>query len=42
MIDNHAGARPQAALQRHIWFYEIIVEGGMTRLMPLFKNQSNL
>lgn len=42
MIDNHAGARPQAALQKAYMVYEIIVEGGMTRLMPLFKNQSNL
>ncbi|MDO5557572.1 MAG: DUF3048 domain-containing protein [Clostridia bacterium] len=37
MIDNHEGARPQAGLNDAALVYEIIVEGGMTRLMPVFK-----
>lgn len=40
MIDNHAGARPQAGLNDASLVYEIIVEGGMTRLMPVFKGVS--
>ena len=37
MIDNHNGAWPQAGLQKAYMVYEIIVEGGETRLMALFK-----
>ena len=37
MIDNHQDAWPQAGLQQAYMVYEIIVEGGETRLMALFK-----
>ena len=37
MIDNHNGAWPQAGLNDAYIVYEIIVEGGETRLMPVFK-----
>lgn len=37
MIDNHSDAWPQAGLQNAYMIYEIIVEGGETRLMALFK-----
>lgn len=37
MIDNHKGAWPQAGLNSAYSVYEIIVEGGETRLMALFK-----
>ena len=37
MIDNHEDAWPQAGLQDAYMVYEIIVEGGETRLMALFK-----
>ena len=37
MIDNHDDAWPQAGLQQAYMVYEIIVEGGETRLMALFK-----
>ena len=37
MIDNHSGAWPQAGLNQAYMVYEIIVEGGGTRLMALFK-----
>ncbi len=37
MIDNHKDAWPQAGLQNAYMVYEIIVEGGETRLMALFK-----
>ena len=39
MIDNHSGAWPQAGLDKAYMVYEIIVEGGETRLMALFKGQ---
>ena len=39
MIDNHNGAWPQAGLNSAYLVYEIIVEGGETRLMALFKGQ---
>ena len=38
MIDNEPGAFPQAGLQDAYMVYEIIVEGGQTRLMAIFKN----
>ena len=37
MIDNHSDAWPQAGLQEAYMVYEIIAEGGETRLMALFK-----
>ena len=37
MIDNNVNAQPQSALNRAYLVYEIIVEGGETRLMALFK-----
>lgn len=40
MIDNHKGAWPQAGLNKAYIVYEIIVEGGETRLMALFKGQN--
>lgn len=39
MIDNHKGAWSQAGLNSAYLVYEIIVEGGETRLMALFKGQ---
>ena len=39
MIDNHSEAWPQAGLNNAYVVYEIIVEGGETRLMPVFKGQ---
>lgn len=40
MIDNHTGAWPQANLNKAYLVYEIIVEGGETRLMAVFKGQN--
>lgn len=37
MIDNHSDAWPQAGLNKAYMIYEIVVEGGETRLMALFK-----
>jgi hypothetical protein len=37
MIDNHKDAWPQAGLNDAYAIYEIIVEGGETRMMALFK-----
>jgi len=37
MIDNVGDARPQAGLNEAYMVYEIIVEGGLTRLMALYK-----
>ena len=39
MIDNHTGAWPQANLSKAYLVYEIVVEGGETRLMAVFKGQ---
>ena len=39
MIDNHPKAWPQANINKAYLVYEIIVEGGETRLMAVFKNQ---
>ena len=39
MIDNHSGAWPQANLEKAYIVYEIVVEGGETRLMAVFKGQ---
>lgn len=38
VIDNVAGARPQSGLQKAYLVYEITVEGGLTRLLALFKD----
>lgn len=40
MIDNHNLAWPQAGLNQAYIIYEIIVEGGETRLMALFKGSN--
>lgn len=37
MIDNHSDAWPQVGLQKAYMVYEIIAEGGETRLMAMFK-----
>ena len=37
MIDNEPGAWPHAGLQDAYMIYEVIVEGGQTRIMALFK-----
>lgn len=37
MIDNNINAQPQASINSTYMVYEIIVEGGETRLMALFK-----
>ena len=39
MIDNHKDAMPQANISKAYAVYEIIVEGGETRLMALYKGQ---
>ena len=39
MIDNVGDARPQVGLNDAYVVYEIIVEGGYSRLMPIFKGQ---
>ena len=40
MIDNHKAALPQDGLNNAYMVYEIIVEGGESRLMALFKGQN--
>lgn len=40
MIDNHKSALPQAGLNSAYMVYEIIVEGGESRLMALFKSEN--
>ena len=40
MIDNNIDAQPQAGLNDAYMVYEIIVEGGESRLMALFKGVS--
>lgn len=39
MIDNNTNAWPHSGLEKAYLVYEIIVEGGETRLMALFKGQ---
>lgn len=39
MIDNQSGARPQAALNEAYMVYDITVEGGLSRLMAVFKGK---
>ncbi len=39
MIDNHKAALPQGGLNEAYMVYEIIVEGGESRLMALFKGK---
>lgn len=36
IVDNHPGARPQRGLMEADLIFEILVEGGITRLMPLY------
>ena len=38
MIDNQSAARPHSGLSKAYLIYEITVEGGITRLMALFKD----
>ena len=40
MIDNNENALPHAGLSKAYMVYEILVEGGETRLMALFKGQN--
>ena len=40
MIDNHKAALPQGGLNNAYLVYEIIVEGGESRLMAVFKGQN--
>ena len=40
MIDNNTNAQPQASINSTYMVYEIIVEGGETRLMALFKGNA--
>jgi len=40
MIDNHKGALPQGGLNDAYMVYEIIVEGGETRLMEVLKGKN--
>lgn len=37
MIDNHSDARPQVGINDAYMVYEILVEGGITRMMAVFK-----
>ncbi|MFA5603355.1 MAG: DUF3048 domain-containing protein [Bacilli bacterium] len=39
MIDNHDNATPHTGLQDAYIVYEMVVEGGITRLMAIFKDQ---
>ena len=39
MINTHNGALPQAGLQNAYLVYELVVEGGITRMMALFKDK---
>lgn len=39
MIDNHTSALPHAGLQDAYIVYEIIVEGGISRILALFKDK---
>lgn len=38
MVDNQSGAWPQVGLQDAFLSYEIIVEGGITRILAIFKD----
>ena len=38
MMDNHPGARPQYGIQNASYVYEIVAEGGITRLLSIFHN----
>lgn len=40
MINNHHASWPQSGLQDAYLVYEIVVEGGITRMMALYKDQS--
>jgi len=36
LVDNHPSARPQAGLQEACLVFEMLAEGGITRLMPVY------
>ncbi len=36
IVDNHPGARPQRGLMEADLIFEVLVEGGITRLIPLY------
>lgn len=40
MINNHHGAWPQSGIQDAYLVYEIVVEGGITRMLALYKDQA--
>ncbi|MDK2882762.1 MAG: hypothetical protein PWQ41_114 [Bacillota bacterium] len=39
MIDNLSGIGPQSGLDKACWVFEILTEGGITRLMPVYLHQ---
>lgn len=39
MIDNHPNALPQSGLTKAEYVFEVLVEGGLTRLMAVFKSR---
>lgn len=39
MIDNLPGIGPQSGLDKACWVFEILTEGGITRLMPVYLHQ---
>jgi len=41
MINNHKAARPQAGLQEAYIVYEFLVEGGITRMLALYRDQNS-
>lgn len=41
MINNHKAARPQSGLQEAYIVYEFMVEGGITRMMALYRDTSS-
>lgn len=42
MLDNNINAVPQGGLEEADIVYEIIVEGGETRLMAIYKNKEDI
>ena len=41
MINNHKAARPQSGLQEAYIVYEFMVEGGITRMMALYRDNAS-
>lgn len=39
MLNNHVDARPQAGISQADIIYEIVAEGGISRIMPVFHSQ---